>query len=121
MGMLPGPMIEPNMPVYAAHIPYGIGASNGYQSSYNMANTFTGMNSFENASNFHATRMNNGYDTDLLSGPTSAPTSAPRQAPRQFQQTEIDYVPEASGGSNDSDDSDEEYRPGSSRKRRRQH
>lgn len=50
MGMLPGPMIEPNMSVYAAHIPYGIGASNGYQSSYNMANSFPGMNSFENAS-----------------------------------------------------------------------
>ncbi|KAF7512231.1 hypothetical protein GJ744_002393 [Endocarpon pusillum] len=114
MSTLPGPMIDPNMAVYSAQLPYG------YQSSYNMANNFTAMNpmnSFENASNFHATRMNNGYDTDLL----NRPTSAPRQVPGHFQQTEIEYVPEASGGSNDSDDSDDEYRPGPSRKRRRQH
>ena len=49
MSMLPGPMIDPNMPAYAVHLPYGIGAPNGYQSSYNIANNFAAASLVENA------------------------------------------------------------------------
>ncbi len=50
VGMLPGPIIDPNMPAYTTQLPYSIEASNGFQSSYNMANDFATVNTFQNAS-----------------------------------------------------------------------